>query len=503
MKFLDTQFELQDYLRILSRRRIYFIVPFILILMGGIFMIATRTPEYESYCVVQLTNSPLPNNLQRVVPKVTYYQRAMSLKMQILNSPTLIKIIDRLKLDEDAKVRKQAMKMREKMPGKEITEIIQFILLKNLQKDLKVRTFGDDYIEIRVTDRNPESAYNKVKTIMDIFMEEFLERELASIQKVKDFNYQQLEIYKNQLEQTEKKLSDYKKDSIVDQNIKNRVLSQEAQNRINEAIVAIDLTIKEKENYLNNLKSQLKVKGQKVIDKYPRTTVINNYYSDLRIKISQMAELMKHYSWKSSEAIKVNKSINDLRENIRTEFEKYYKNSYPGLDLQFINLNVESAITLVDLEIADRKKTILQKVVETSKYSTSTMQANEMTEAKLEEAVQINRDMYNLFLQQIQGTQIEESIQRANQPGRFNIVEPPVKPLEPSNAGFALHFLLTILFGLIAGAGGVYMREFMDKSIRTVEEVEQLFEIPVIGVIPYLENEPFVQLNQPNNPITQ
>ena len=98
---------------------------------------------------------------------------------------------------------------------------------------------------------------------------------------------------------------------------------------------------------------------------------------------------------------------------------------------------------------------------------------------------------------------IEESIQRVNQPSRFNIVEPPVKPLEPANAGFTLHFILTMLFGLVAGAGVVYMREFMDKSIRTVEEVEQIFEIPVIGVIPYLENEPFVQLNQPKHSITQ
>ncbi len=157
-------------------------------------------------------------------------------------------------------------------------------------------------------------------------------------------------------------------------------------------------------------------------------------------------------------------------------------------------------MVLVDLEIAKQKKQAMQQVITASKYSTSASQADELTQAKLEESVQINRDLYNLFLQQIQGTQIEESIQRVYEPGRFNIVEPPMKPLEPTNAGVTLHLMLTVLFAFLAGVGMVYLREFLDKSIRTVEEVEEIFEIPVIGVIPYLENESLIHINSSVNP---
>lgn len=503
MKLFDSNLDIQDHIRTLKRRKYYFLLPFMLVLLIGIFKITTRTPEYESYCVVQITPTQLPSNLQRVVPKVTYYQRAVSLKMQILNSPNLLKIIERLRLDEDQRIREKALQMKSRMPDKNLNEIIQFLLLKNLQKQMKVRTFGDDFIEIRVTDRDPEFAYNKVKTILDIFMEEFIERELTSIQKVKEFNYQQLEIYKKELEESERRLSEYKKELIVGQDTKSKILSRDALDRINEAMVAIDLSVREQETYLKNLKRQLTSRGQRALEKFPRTPAINNYYSEIRMKINQLAELMKHYTWKSSEVITVNKSIIDLRENISIELEKYFRNSFPTLDAQTLHLMNENAMALLDLEIANRKKEVMNQIITASKYSTSTSQANELTQAKLEEAVQINRDLYNLFLQQIQGTQIEESIQRVNEPSRFNIVEPPIKPLEPTNAGITLHILLTMVFALMAGLGTVYFREFHDKSIRTVEEVEELFEIPVIGVIPYLENEPFVHINSSENSTIQ
>jgi len=330
---------------------------------------------------------------------------------------------------------------------------------------------------------------------MDIFIEEFLERELVSVQSAKDFNYEQVEIYKKELEQAERNLNRYKQELVVKQNIQTEILSKQALDRINEAIVAIDITRKSKMEYLKYLSNQLKLRGQNSIKKSPQTPVIENLYSEIEMKIDQMADLMRNYSWKSSEAIKVNKNINILRDEIKLEIVKYYREYFPELVPETLSLIFDNAITIVDLDIAKKKKSVLYQVVESSKYNASKIQANQMTLTKLEEKVKVNRNIYNMFFEQIQGTKIEESIRLANESRRFEIVEPPTEPLEPTNAGIMFNAIVTLLLAFMSGIGCVHLREFLDRSIRTVEEAEESFEIPVIGVIPSLENEPLVDIN--------
>jgi len=45
------------------------------------------------------------------------------------------------------------------------------------------------------------------------------------------------------------------------------------------------------------------------------------------------------------------------------------------------------------------------------------------------------------------------------------------------------------MMGSGLGAASVYLREYLDKSIRTVSEAEEYLEIPVISVIPNLREE--------------
>jgi hypothetical protein len=97
-------------------------------------------------------------------------------------------------------------------------------------------------------------------------------------------------------------------------------------------------------------------------------------------------------------------------------------------------------------------------------------------------------------LEQSQGIQIEEAIQHAYASNRFQILEPPVKPIEPNNLSLIVLGVGILFFASSAGIGIVYVREYLDRSIRTVEEAESYFNVQVIGVIPHLNDEPF--LNQ-------
>ena len=53
--------------------------------------------------------------------------------------------------------------------------------------------------------------------------------------------------------------------------------------------------------------------------------------------------------------------------------------------------------------------------------------------------------------------------------------------------------IVTILIGLMLGIGVAFLREFMDSSVRTREDLQNFSRVPVLGVIPRIKEA--VRLN--------
>ncbi|MCK7503747.1 MAG: hypothetical protein MZV70_06260 [Desulfobacterales bacterium] len=64
-------------------------------------------------------------------------------------------------------------------------------------------------------------------------------------------------------------------------------------------------------------------------------------------------------------------------------------------------------------------------------------------------------------------------------------------PPRPSTCPPRLMIVLTgVVMGLILGVVLVFLAELFDTSMGTIEDVEELLQVPVLGVIPQLESEP-------------
>ncbi len=59
--------------------------------------------------------------------------------------------------------------------------------------------------------------------------------------------------------------------------------------------------------------------------------------------------------------------------------------------------------------------------------------------------------------------------------------EPPTRPVSPN---LFLNILLSLCLGLGAGLGLAYFIEYLDTSVKTVDDVEHYLGLPVLGVIP-------------------
>lgn len=474
--------EWRDYLKILKRRIWYFVVPFIGVLPIGIYKTVSTVPIYESMCIVQVLPSSyrlLPSSIKQTLPGVSgESSNARGIIKKIFSTDFTRKLIQQLELNQRPEFIAEARATKATYPEKNLDEIIEALFVMKLKKYVRVVNLDLDIFNIKATYTEPDFAYDLAKTIANIYINEAFQRKMRSVQSALRFNDEQLAIFRQKLEQAEQDLEKFKR-NLVSSQVENPNFSNASLQHFQRAIVAIDLATREKKDYLSYLESRLNTDEE--AESYPITESIQQKLIRVDKKVAEMASLMKSFTWKSPEVISVNRKINDLREEIRIEIETIYKVKYQDVETQQRALLLERAITLVDIEIQNRKKEVLNATLATSQNTSQGLMLR-----KLEREVAVNRQVYNKFLQQSQGVQIEKAIAEADASNQFKILSPARKPLEPINAGIKMILLITLIAGCGLGTGCVYLKEFLDSSVRTVNEAESYFELPVIGVLPYL-----------------
>ena len=474
--------EWRDYLKILKRRIWYFIVPFLIVMPIGIYKIVSHVPLYQARSYVQILPSNyrlLPTSIRQSLPHIGGEQRSRTAITKQIFSPDFIKqVAQKLELNKRPEIIREAELARDSYPEKDIDEVIEFIFIKNLKPHFRVENIGGDVFSITAKFKTSDFSYVVVKAITDVYINQAFDRRMQSVQRALDFNNEQLALFKVKLQAAEKNLERFKRNLMTSQ-IKNPNFSQTSLLHFQKAIIAIELASRERQDYLNYIESRLDIDDKE--KNYPDTPSIQLNLSKIGEKIVQMSSLMKNFSWKSPEVISVSRKVNDLREEIKIEIENLYKVKYQDEETQKRALLLERAISFIDIEIQNTKTQVFNETIQTSENT-----SQHLLLKKLQKEVAVNRQVYNKFLQQSQGVQIEKAITEADASNQFKVLNPARVPKEPINAGLDMILLVTLLAAGGTGLGTVFLIELLDTSIRTVNEAEALLQLPVIGVLPFL-----------------
>jgi len=82
-------------------------------------------------------------------------------------------------------------------------------------------------------------------------------------------------------------------------------------------------------------------------------------------------------------------------------------------------------------------------------------------------------------------TQLDElRLAESLQTGKAELVQRASVPEEPSSPDLRRNLVLGLLLGGVLGLGTAVLRDRLDQSVRSVEEIEELYGLPVLGRIP-------------------
>lgn len=91
-----------------------------------------------------------------------------------------------------------------------------------------------------------------------------------------------------------------------------------------------------------------------------------------------------------------------------------------------------------------------------------------------------NRELYDGLLQRLKEIGVAEGVQREN----VSVIEPATAPARPFSPDTRRQLTMAIVIGLALGVGLALLLEFLDRTVKTAEDLEKLARRPVLGVIP-------------------
>jgi len=106
--------------------------------------------------------------------------------------------------------------------------------------------------------------------------------------------------------------------------------------------------------------------------------------------------------------------------------------------------------------------------------------ATELEYARLSRNVEINEKSYRMLREKFEQARIVE----AEKSSDVTLVNPATKPNYPITPNRRLNLILGSLTGLMLGFILAFITENLDTSIGTIEDVENIVKLPVLGIIP-------------------
>jgi capsular exopolysaccharide synthesis family protein len=112
-------------------------------------------------------------------------------------------------------------------------------------------------------------------------------------------------------------------------------------------------------------------------------------------------------------------------------------------------------------------------------------QVNQMSERMVQYSIlkreaEANKALYDGLLTKLKEAGISAGLRSSN----IRVVDPAMVPTYPARPAKARNILLSLLIGLVGGIGLALLRDYMDNTVKTPDDIETLAHLPSLAVVP-------------------
>jgi capsular exopolysaccharide synthesis family protein len=133
-----------------------------------------------------------------------------------------------------------------------------------------------------------------------------------------------------------------------------------------------------------------------------------------------------------------------------------------------------------DYREARQRETLLADALNQAKVETNQM-AEKMVEYNiLKREAEANKALYEGLMTKMKETAISGALRSSN----IRVVDPAMIPTTPARPAKTKNIILSFLVGLVGGIGLALLREYLDNTVKTPDDIETLARLPSLAVVP-------------------
>lgn len=198
---------------------------------------------------------------------------------------------------------------------------------------------------------------------------------------------------------------------------------------------------------------------------------------DLNKKLQELkqeeAKLLETYGQRNPKIVAIRSQIDELKAQVQTSRTK-----------------LEAKIK-ADYEKAVREEQSFKELAESSKGTAATQNKEQIEFNMLKQDVAIAQSFYNDYLTKRNHVALE----RADQKNNLFLAEPASVPGAPVGPDRLKVIFTWLIIGFTGGIGLAFFLDYLDNTIKTVEDVTQHTQLPTLGVIPAMEGRKLKKLS--------
>ena len=448
--------DLREYWQIIRRRKTYII--FLVIIVGicsyGFAMIKEPKPLYEAIAAIKIDRS---HNMASILTG-SYWMRTENIETHayiVKSFPVLVRAAKLLgKIPEDV----PSDKIRSDRQLLEIVQELKTVVEAEHQE-------GTNIIDIKSISPDPVEAASIANAFAHAYRDYNIQEKNKKTFETKSFIEEQLHLTSGKLKKAESELQVFKEGYAL--------ISMDAQTQN-----TLDKLYNVETDYEKIKTEKEEVAAQvKLLEDGKRASI--GRYKEVFFSTSPDS-LLYAYKMKLSELFLE-------RQTLLINFT----HKHPRVR------EIDDKIRAIIYEAQKELKTLLRSLEEkTRDYANKLDRLSEENKqlpqkalqlVRLQREVDLQASLYSQLKEKYQETQIQES----SKVEEVSVVKPAVPPGRPSNIPSKFIIVSTgAIMGLIIGLVFAFLAEVFDTSMGRIEDVEDLLQVPVLGVIPHLaDNE--------------
>ena len=476
--------DIRDVMNVLWRRKLLLVTPWLVALLVGVVAAFMLKPVYYSRVTMVLERAQqFSGRLGEMIPGSRAGEQAEIMREQVKSSVFLRSVISASGVLEDEATRAWANEEAPQYPGLDGDERLEQFMVDYLRNNVAVRRTRGNVFQVTVGDYNPARAQKLTDAVAEQFVLSSKAEQLEALREAQDFSVEQQQVYKKRLEESEERLESARRSALAS-TVSGSAVNAANVSNARSLLEQAQLEVSEQRRRAASLRDQLSGQTQPGdVD-----AISDGNVSALEGQLVSLERQLASSSLTGSgNAASVRLRLSRKSAELEGTLTANAARTFPSLPDETRRTLVRYRMALADQAAREAGMGFLSGEIAAYEREITSGPDRDTNIARLQQEVEANRALYNAFLSQAAANQIAEAYENAKLSGRFTILEPANYPMSAGKPNRPLLIVLAFLVGGVIGVGSVLVVEQHDQSVKNADEVESLLGLPVLGVVPRVE----------------